>query len=112
MHIGFMIQNESMLPHGKLLMQSLEKTKYESVRMMVPETEMDLVQELRAVYPDPKILVTPFVDGYRQHRVSRSKQLGVEREYGLCLSACGQKIGWLRRRRAIDCFLAADLQCV
>lgn len=60
MHIGFMIQNESMLPHGKLLMQSLEKTKYESVRMMVPEMEMDLVQELRAVYPEPKILVTPF----------------------------------------------------
>ena len=60
MHIGFMIQNESMLAHGKLLMRSLVKTNYESLRIMVPETEMDLVQELRSAYPDTKILVTPF----------------------------------------------------
>ncbi len=60
MNIGFMIQNESMLPHGNLLMRSLEKTKYESVRIMVPETEMDCVQKLRVAYPDSKILVTPF----------------------------------------------------
>lgn len=60
MHIGFMIQNESMLPHGELLIRSLEKTKYESLRIMVPETEMDLVQDLRAAYPEPNILVTPF----------------------------------------------------
>lgn len=60
MHIGFMIQNESMLPHGNLLVRSLEKTKYESLRIMVPETEMDLVQKLRATYPNPEVLVIPF----------------------------------------------------
>lgn len=60
MHIGFMIQNESMLSHGKLLLRSLEKTKSESIRIMVPEIEMDLVQELRAAYPEPNILVMPF----------------------------------------------------
>lgn len=60
MHIGFMVQNETMLPHGQLLMRSLSGTKYESIRIMVPEDEMDLVQNLRELYPEPKVLVEPF----------------------------------------------------
>ena len=60
MHIGFLIQNEAMIPHGELLMRSLARTSYESVRIMVPEGEMELVQLLRENYPQKTVLVQPF----------------------------------------------------
>lgn len=60
MHIGFLIQNEAMIPHGELLMRSLARTSYESVRIMVPEGEMELVQLLRESYPQKTVLVQPF----------------------------------------------------
>lgn len=68
MHIGFMIQNEAMLPHGQLLMKSLTRTSYESVRIMVPEDEMQLVQILREAYPEKSVLVEPFTvpEGHRK----------------------------------------------
>jgi len=68
MHIGFMIQNEAMRPHGELLMKSLARTAYESVRIMVPVEEMDLVLQLRQQYPEKTVIVEPFSmpDAYRK----------------------------------------------
>ena len=80
MHIGFMIQNEAMRPHGELLMKSLARTAYESVRIMVPVEEMELVLQLRQQYPEKTVIVEPFSmpDAYRKFPFA-DKLVGAEK---------------------------------